>query len=153
VMSGLPGDPSTNSSGYYSATIAHGWSGTVTPQEDSYSLSPPRKTYSNVSSDQTDQNYTGILNPYVISGYVRTSGGAGISDVVMSGLPGDPSTDSSGYYSATVAHGWSGTATPQESGYSFDPNNRQYSNVVSNQSNQDYVAIWSYIVCLPLMLR
>jgi len=153
VMSGLPGDPSTNSSGYYSATVGHGWSGTVTPQEDSYSFSPPSKTYSDVLSDQTDQNYTGTLNTYVISGYVRTSGGAGIGNVVMSGLPGDPSTNSSGYYSTTVAHGWSGTATPQKSGYSFDPANRLYSNVVSNQNNQDYVAIWSYILYLPLILR
>jgi len=73
--------------------------------------------------------------------------------VVMSGLPGDPSTNSSGYYSATIDHGWSGTVTPHKSGYSFDPTNRMYSNVVSNQYNQDYVAIWSYILHLPLILR
>jgi hypothetical protein len=90
---------------------------------------------------------------YLISGYVRTSGGAGIGNVVMSGLPGDPSTNSSGYYSAFVDHGWSGTATPQKSGYSFDPTNRLYSTVVSNQNNQDYIAIRSYISYLPLILR
>ena len=138
VMNGLPGNPSTNSSGYYSAEVEHGWSGTVTPQKSGWTFDPPSRSYSNVTSDQTNQNYTGTPGAHTISGYVRTSGGSGISGVVMSGLPGNPTTNTSGYYSAEVEHGWSGTVTPQKSGWTFDPPSRSYSNVTSDQTNQNY---------------
>jgi len=75
---------------------------------------------------------------YTISGYVRTSGGTEIPGVVMNGLPGTPSTSSSGYYSAEVSCGWSGTVTPSKASYTFDPTSRSYSNVTSNQTNQNY---------------
>lgn len=69
--------------------------------------------------------------------------GAGLSGVVMSGLPGNPATDSSGYYSASVDDGWSGTVTPTLSGYLFDPVSSSYSNVTSNQI-ADYTASMAY---------
>ena len=56
----------------------------------------------------------------------------------MSGLPGDPVVTSGGSYSTTVDHGWSGTVTPTKAGYTFDPANRVYSFVTSDQANQDY---------------
>ncbi|MBU0559165.1 MAG: peptidoglycan DD-metalloendopeptidase family protein [Bacteroidetes bacterium] len=77
---------------------------------------------------------TGTPSSYTISGYVRTSGGIGISAVVMSGLPGNPSTDANGYYTATVNYGWTGTVTPTLNNYSFSPPSTQYSGVSSNQT-------------------
>jgi Tol biopolymer transport system component len=133
VMSGLPGNPSTDASGSYSGTVNYGWSGTVTPTKTGYTFSPPSTSYSNVTSNQTT-NYTGTTQTFTISGYVRTSEGTGISGVVMSGLPGNPSTDASGYYSDTVSYGWSGTVTPTKAGYSFSPPSTSYSNVTSNQT-------------------
>jgi hypothetical protein len=56
----------------------------------------------------------------------------------MQGLPGNPTTNINGYYNAMVAYGWSGTVTPNKSGYTFNPPNRPYSNVISNQTNQNY---------------
>jgi hypothetical protein len=73
-----------------------------------------------------------------ISGYVRTSGGTGVAGVVMSGLPGNPTTAADGSYSATVGSGWSGAVTPQKAGYTFSPPSRSYSNVTSGLSNEDY---------------
>ena len=72
-----------------------------------------------------------------ISGYLRTSGGAGISGVVMSGLPGSPSTGADGSYSGAVDCGWSGTVTPTLAGYTFSPPSTTYSSVSSNQA-QNY---------------
>ena len=138
TVSGLPGNPSSDASGYYSATVTSGWSGAATPGAAGYTFSPPSRTYSNLSGNQTGQDYTGTPAPYTISGNVRTSGGAGISGVTMSGLPGNPSTDANGFYSATVPSGWSGTVTPAAAGYTFSPASRSYSNVAGNQPGQDY---------------
>jgi hypothetical protein len=137
-MSGLPGSPTTDSSGYYSASVSYNWSGTVTPSATGYSFSPTSRSYSNVTGNQTGQDYTGTPATYTISGNVRISGGAGISGVTMSGLPGSPTTDSSGYYSASVSYNWSGMVTPSATGYSFSPTSRSYSNVTGNQTGQDY---------------
>ena len=38
-----------------------------------------------------------------------TLNGAGLANVVMNGLPGNPTTDTQGGYTATVTIGWSGT--------------------------------------------
>ena len=57
-MNGLPGNPVTDSNGYYSADVNSGWSGTVTPSKAGYTFSPPNKVYSNVIADVNSQNYT-----------------------------------------------------------------------------------------------
>jgi hypothetical protein len=74
-----------------------------------------------------------------ISGKV-TSGGVGIDDVVMNGLPGNPVTGSGGLYSATVDYGWSGTVIPTKAGYTFGPAQRIYTNVAEDQNSDDYSA-------------
>jgi len=66
-MTGLPGDPCTDAGGNYSVQVNCGWSGTVTPQKDCYSFNPPSRTYSNVSSNLTDQDYTATLLMYTLT--------------------------------------------------------------------------------------
>ena len=138
TMNGLPGSPTTNSSGFYTATVNPGWSGTVTPSKACYTFSPVSRSYSNVTSDQTSQNYTGSLQTYSISGQVNDDGGVGIPGVVMTGLPGNPSTDSTGHYAGTVNCGWSGRVTPSKACYTFSPVSRSYMNVTSYVIGQDY---------------
>ena len=78
-----------------------------------------------------------------ISGYVKLANGMGVSGVKMNGLPGPPTTNSSGFYSATVNigwYGWSGTVTPTKTGYTFDPTSRTYTKIKTSQSNQNYTA-------------
>ena len=58
----------------------------------------------------------------------------------MTGLPGSPATNASGAYTATVPSGWTGTATPTLAGYTFTPASRSYTNVVADQTAQDYTA-------------
>ncbi|MCU0276638.1 MAG: S8 family serine peptidase, partial [Acidobacteria bacterium] len=75
----------------------------------------------------------------VVSGTV-TRGGTALPDVVMSGLPGSPATDSNGFYTAAVDNGWSGTVTPVLASHVFNPASRSYSSISANQENQDYSA-------------
>src|SRR5512135_1530875 len=75
----------------------------------------------NESADSNSASYNYDLRGITFSGYIRSSSGAGISGVVMNGLPGNPSTDSNGYYSVALSIGWSGTVTPSKSGYTFTP--------------------------------
>ena len=140
IFSNSPVSTITDFTGYYSKAVPYGWSGAVSPVKAGYTFSPVSRTYVNVTSDQANQNYTGILQTYTISGYVKTAGGAAISGVAMtlSNGAGSTTTDSAGYYSATVTYGWSGVVTPSKSGYSFSPAYRSYSNVTSNQTNQNY---------------
>jgi hypothetical protein len=78
------------------------------------------------------------------------SGNAGIGGATLSYGDGGPQTvtaDGSGNYTITVLSGWSGTVTPSKAGYVFTPASRTYSNVTSDQLNQDYwvtfPAAWS----------
>jgi hypothetical protein len=136
-MSGLPGNPTTDSNGYYSATVSAGWSGTVTPSKSGYTFSPPSASYSNVTSNQTAQNYTATaITPTI-------SGNAGVAGATLSYTDGTSKTataDGSGNYSFTVSNNWSGTVTPSKSNYTFSPASRSYSNVTSNKTNQNYTA-------------
>ena len=76
-----------------------------------------------------------------ISGYVLTDKGDAIADVVLTGLPGDPQTDATGFYRVQVEPGWSGTVTPQKTDYTFTPVDRSYANLTADQTEQNYVGV------------
>jgi len=208
--------------GTYSYSVSYDWSGTVTPAKVDYSFDPTNKTYTNVTTNQT-QNFTATLITYALTinsgtggttdpepgalsynsgtevavtatpdeGYeftawtgdvpeghendnpltvtidsdktltvsfsVKTytlSGSVslvlvagemniqeGLSGVLLSGLPDDPQTDEGGNYTAIVNHNWSGTVTPTKAGYTYSPATKIYTNVISDQTSQDYTAI------------
>ena len=58
TMTYTGGSTSADGSGNYSFLVSSGWSGTVTPSKSGYTFSPPSRSYSNVTSNQTGQNYT-----------------------------------------------------------------------------------------------
>ena len=138
------GTASTDSEGSYSHIVVEGWSGTATPSKTCYTFTPSSLTYTNVISDQSDQDYTGTMLTYTISGTI--SAAAPLSGVVMGGLPGSPTTDASGYYEATVDCGWSGTVTPTMTRYVFSPSSRSYADLSSDQAGQDYEAYPGWII-------
>ena len=91
VMEGLPSNPTTDPTGYYSdVAVPAGWSGTVTPKKPGFTFSPPSRAYDNIASDQYEQNYTatgGLAEPAVTTAAVKSvtstgasSGGNVISD-------------------------------------------------------------------------
>ena len=92
-----------------------GWSGTVTPSKTGYTFSPSSRTYSYLTSNQTNQNYTATPVTYTISGSIGTAGAG--ATITYTG--GSTTANGSGNYSFTVADGWSGTVTPSKTGYTF----------------------------------
>ncbi len=127
VMNGLPGNPVTDKDGNYTATVDYGFSGTVTPMKESYTFGPASRRYESVTANRTNQVYTATLLTFTISG------SAGMSGVVLEGLPGEPVTDANGSYSATVDYGWSGTVTPTKAGFAFKPASRIFHSVAKDQ--------------------
>jgi hypothetical protein len=140
VLDGLPGAPVTNASGQYSATVASGWTGTVTPTLMGYAFNPPSRAYTNVETGHPNQDY--VASPgWAISGTIML-GGTPLPGVLMSGLPGEPRTNASGSYSAAVPAGWSGSVAPNLPGFSFDPPSRDYTDLTSHQAGQDFAAAY-----------
>ena len=100
-MSGLPGNPVTDASGNYTATVGYGWAGTVTPTKTGFTFEPANMVYSNVTANQND-SYDATVIRFSISGHVGTMEG------VLMDMPGQPVTDENGYYTCQVDYGWSG---------------------------------------------
>ena len=61
TFSNSGGTATTDSSGFYSKAFNAAWTGTVTPSKSGYSFSPANRSYSNVTTNQAIQNYTGAL--------------------------------------------------------------------------------------------
>jgi hypothetical protein len=104
TMTATNGVTCTTSNPQYTCTVPAGWSGTVTPSRGGVSFTPASRDYSNVTANQTAQDYPGTstttlsetpANPYVHSTITATwSGTPGPSTGNWLGLynPGAPST-------------------------------------------------------------
>ena len=137
----------TNASGVYSITVGAGFSGTITPSKTDYTFSPASGSYSNVTADQSNANYTGqtvVVTPatYTISGNVLASDGTGISSAIVSTTSngGSAVTDAAGFYTITVSEGWSGTLTVSKADYTIEPASGTYTNVTADIANENYLA-------------
>ncbi|UCE46249.1 MAG: hypothetical protein JSW47_11560, partial [Phycisphaerales bacterium] len=133
-MMGLPGNPVTDYSGKYSATVPYGFTGTVRPAKEGFAFTPPLIEYAEVTGNIDNQDYIPSLIRFMISG------NAGVGGAVMKGLPGDPLADRAGRYSVMVDYGWSGTATPAKEGYTFEPASMRYTRVMADRPNSNYAA-------------
>jgi len=133
----------SDSSGNYSLTVASGWTGTVTPYRSGYTFTSSL-SYSNVTSNKTNQNYIGTSQTptsYTVSGSVKDTNSTGVSGVTLSlsNSGGTATSAGTGFYTATVSSGWSGTVTPSKTGCTFTPASQTFSSVTSNQS-QNFTA-------------
>ena len=127
----------TDANGKYITIVEFGFSGTLTPSKSGCTFSPPNRAYTNLTTSPAAQNFT-VNQSFTLSGRVADTNGTGVSGVAISGLPGTPVTDAGGNYAATVSYGFSGTATPNKPGYAIAPASRAYSNVIADQTAQDY---------------
>jgi pectate lyase/lysophospholipase L1-like esterase len=57
VSANSGGSDITDSNGCYKVWVPYGWSGSVTPTKSGYLFAPPKRTYSNLITDFTNQNY------------------------------------------------------------------------------------------------
>jgi hypothetical protein len=146
TLSGLPSNPVTDVNGNYTGTVSYGWSGTVTPTKTGYTFVPVNRSYSNVTSNYTAQNYVATANPLTISGKV-TEGASNLAGVTIVGLPGNPVTGADGNYTSTAYYGWSGLAMPSKGTYTFSPVSKGYTNITANQT-QNYAATAHATECM-----
>jgi hypothetical protein len=77
-----------------------------------------------------------------ISGYVKTQAEVGLENVSVLASTGESDvTDATGYYELTLSNPWTGNILPIRSGWFFDPIVREYSDVTTDQTNQNFVAL------------
>ncbi|MCP4611601.1 MAG: hypothetical protein GY845_23065 [Planctomycetes bacterium] len=134
AIDGLPGTPVTGANGTYVAIVDYGFTGSATPMANGYIFTPGSKPYTNVNRDMSNQNYTGAVLTFTISG------STGVEGVTLKGLPGDPKSGANGAYSATVRFNWSGTVKPEKEGHTFEPVEMPYTDIMTSYPNQDYYA-------------
>ena len=60
VLSNAGGVAITTNKGYYTIEVPYGWSGIATPFKDGFIFEPPERSYSNVVSGRTNQDYEGL---------------------------------------------------------------------------------------------
>jgi hypothetical protein len=96
----------------------------------------------NQTVDVVDSALEAATSTYIINGYVKDINNNGIAGVIITNENGEILTSASswGYYTFTVSSGWSGTVTPEKSGYSFTPVSSDYQNVTA-QKYQNYTAV------------
>jgi hypothetical protein len=61
TLSNGGGTATTAANGNYSVTVNYGWTGSVTPSKAGYNFSPPNRSYTNVTVNQTNQDFMGNL--------------------------------------------------------------------------------------------
>jgi hypothetical protein len=139
-LTGLPNSPITGADGSYSDTVPYGWAETFTPIKEGFTFTPSNKGFAPVKSNQT-QNFSAAAIQLLITGNVGAAG------VKIKGLPGSVITGANGVFSAKVDYGWTGTITPEKAGYEFDPAELNYTNIIVDQTNENFNSrMLTYIV-------
>ncbi|MCX5633430.1 MAG: M6 family metalloprotease domain-containing protein [Phycisphaerae bacterium] len=136
------GSDTTDANGYYEVVVDYNWSGEVVPAKYAYIFEPNNIGYVNVTSDYNNQDYTGALLRFIISGHIKNSCNVPIADVLMDANNGggQDTTDANGFYEVWVDYNWSGTVIPTRKNYTFNPYTREYAGVLNDQTDQDYSA-------------
>lgn len=117
---------------YTCSGIAHNSSLTLTATLSGYTFSPPSRTFTNIVQNHSNQNFTGTLNQYTISGAVTPG-----SLVSLNGS-GSCSVTGGTYLCTGIPHGTTAIVTPSLIGYTFSPPTRTYTNISQNYSNQTF---------------
>lgn len=139
--------------GSYAFTgVAPGASYTVVPAPSAvFTFTPPSRAYTNITTDQTGQNFTAARKTYSISGRViistvglngipvqlRNSGGA----VVATATTATTAAGAGSYSFPAVQAGLNYTVAPAASAvFAYAPASRSYTNLAANQAAQDFSA-------------
>ncbi len=147
-ITGLPGEPFTNSNGATVINVYHGWSGSAYLIKDGWNLQPYLFEYSKVVTDK-DVPATGGFN---LSGYLYDANGGPLTGVKIAGFPNTVLTNSYGYYSYLLDSGWSGLVKPEKGDTLFNPLSRSYNAVAQNYEYQDFQEVSAVYLNLKLFL-
>ncbi len=133
------GSTTSDSNGNYLFTAPYGWTGSIRPSKTGYDFIPSVITisYPGLSTNFPNQNFGYTAISYAIFGTLGTDG-ANATVTYFDGNPKLAAADSNGNYFITVSAGWSGTVTPIKTGYTFTPGKRDYTNIASDQTAQNF---------------
>jgi len=139
---GLPETVKTNESGLFELHLPSGWSGTITPVLSDYVFEPAKITLSIMREDRTDLSFSArYVGNYTLSGFIKLSTGTALSEINVSGFPAPIRTDDSGFFSATVPAGWSGTITPISAVFTFTPTAIEIMDLDQNKNQLNFNAL------------
>jgi len=93
------GSTTTDGSGYYTKMVPDNWSGMATPSKSGYIFSPPNRSYVNVTSDISDQDYVGFRAPLPAPDYFteQFSSDEDAFDLLNKSIMFTPTTDGTLY--------------------------------------------------------
>ena len=131
----------TNSQGYYSLKVPYNWSGILSvAQSSQIDFVPASRSYTNVTSSKSGQNFTGYVRP-MVWGYAKTSEGTAIAGVTVTASNGGGNfvTNNEGCFIIYVPYNWTGRITPSKAGYVFSPVYKSYSALKATTSGQIFV--------------
>jgi hypothetical protein len=135
------GTTTTDPDGYYSYTVYHGTITTITPSHPAYeNWSPLIRLLTNVTENQTNQNFTGTLKTFVVTGVV-SNGAIPLegATVTFSHNGATATTGPLGVYSYNVPYGTTTTITPSLPGYgNWTPSSRTLTNIDENYMLQNF---------------
>jgi hypothetical protein len=136
---GSPGTALADENGNYVIVVPYHWSGTVRPYKMGYAFTTTSREYTDLESDQVDQDYTAEALTYTVSGNTGL-GGVTLTYIAEGGEPETIVSDDQGNYSLTLPFGWYGTITPSYPNYAFEPASiRHY--LFGDQIGQDYMPL------------
>lgn len=130
---------------YYSTAITQSYTGKAIPTHSNYTFTPVSISFSNVTSDLQNQNFTAsyfyTASSFDISGQIFVSGTANaISNVTLSLTEQDRDpviiySDVNGQYSYTVNRGFTGAITASHAYYDITPQYQSFSTVSVDYTN------------------
>lgn len=136
------GQGTSDVSGTYAGNLVYGYNGTASVlgyTGTGYIITPSVRVYTGLTGPLAGQDYDIASQFFTISGSL-TDGASPMAGIgVELTAHGTVITDGTGVYSQIVSTGYSGTGIPHYSGGTFDPSLRVYTNVLSEQPQQDYV--------------
>ncbi|MGB7924147.1 MAG: SBBP repeat-containing protein [Pyrinomonadaceae bacterium] len=145
LTGGQAGTTTTDGTGNYSfLNLAEGGNYTVKPTKTGYTFAPSNYLYTNLSADQTNQNFAATATAHTISGTVKF-GAAGLSGVTVKltsptkFTTRTTTTSSTGAYSflnVPASHNY--IVTPTGTGYQFTPASKALTNLSANQTATNF---------------
>jgi hypothetical protein len=142
----------TNDTGYYSITVPRNWTGTVTPVycEDFETFAPAQRTYTNITTNYTNQNFThSFTNEFTISGTFTYADGTPIANRTIDlGEAKQVTTNQFGEYSINKKPCWTNSIIPTLNYHYFTPDTVDFASLSANQDNVDFQGV-DYFMPVP----
>ncbi|MBN2431478.1 MAG: hypothetical protein JXQ27_08375 [Acidobacteria bacterium] len=131
----------TDAAGYYSYRVPYETTTTVTPSHPGYhGWVPPDRTLTTLTADAPNQDFSGTINTYTISGTVTDSTNPLENVTITFSHDGHTETTAAdGQYSYVVDYGTTTTLTPSHPGYhGWIPADRTVTAIAADTPGQDF---------------